>query len=76
MDRLLPVQDHHVAVHGRDGMSSVLNVAAIVFRPVDYVLIAVIAAVVVGAVVLAARRKKNGSSCCGDCAKCRNRCPS
>ena len=57
-------------------MSSVFSAAAIVFRPVDYVLIAVIAAAVVGAVVLAVRRKKKGSSCCGDCAKCRSRCPS
>ena len=55
---------------------SAFLMADIVFRPVDFVLIAVIAAVVVGAVVLAVRRKKNGSSCCGDCAKCRNRCPS
>ena len=57
-------------------MSSVLNAAAIVFRPVDYVLIAVIAAAVIGAIILAVRRKKNGSSCCGDCAKCKSRCPS
>ena len=57
-------------------MSSVLNAAAIVFRPVDFVLIAVIAAAVIGAIILAVRRKKNGSSCCGDCAKCKSRCPS
>lgn len=38
-------------------------------RPVDYILIAVIAAVLVGAVVLSVRRKKT-SSCCGDCAEC------
>ena len=38
-------------------------------RPVDYILLAVIAAVLVGAVVLAVRRKKT-SSCCGNCAEC------
>ena len=39
-------------------------------RPVDFILIAVIAGILVGAVIVAVRRKKNGSSCCGDCAKC------
>ena len=39
-------------------------------RPVDFILIAVLAAVLAGAVILAVRRKKNGSSCCGDCTKC------
>ncbi len=76
MDRLLPVQDHRVTVHGRFGMRNVLIAAEIVFRPVDFVLIAVIAAAVIGAIILAVRRKKNGSSCCGDCAKCKSRCPS
>ena len=57
-------------------MRNVLIAAEIVFRPVDFVLIAVIAAAVIGAIILAVRRKKNGSSCCGDCAKCRSRCPS
>lgn len=38
-------------------------------RPVDYILLAVIAAVLVGAVVLAVRRKKT-SPCCGNCAEC------
>jgi hypothetical protein len=45
-------------------------------RPVDIVLILVLAAVIAGAVVLAVFRKKNGSACCGDCAKCKGRCPS
>lgn len=45
-------------------------------RPVDIVLILVLAAVIAGAIVLAVFRKKNGSSCCGDCAKCKGRCPS
>ena len=44
-------------------------------RPVDFILIAVLAAVLAGAVILAVRRKKNGSSCCGDCAKCKGKCP-
>lgn len=57
-------------------MRNVLIAAEIVFRPVDFVLIAVIAAAVIGAIILAVRRKKNGSSCCGDCAKCKSRCPS
>ena len=38
-------------------------------RPVDYILLAVIAAVLVGEVVLAVRRKKT-SPCCGNCAEC------
>ena len=45
-------------------------------RPVDIILIAIIGIVLAAAVVIAVRRKKNGSSCCGDCAKCKNRCPS
>lgn len=53
-----------------------ITLAAITWRPVDIVLIAVIAAVIAGAIILAVRRKKKGSSCCGDCAKCRSRCPS
>ena len=57
-------------------MRNVLIAAEIVFRPVDFVLIAVIVAAVIGAIILAVRRKKNGSSCCGDCAKCKSRCPS
>ena len=43
-----------------------ITFAALTWRPVDIILVAVIAAV----------RKKKGSSCCGDCAKCRSRCPS
>lgn len=38
-------------------------------RPVDIVLIVVIAAVLAGAVILAFRRKKT-SPCCGNCAEC------
>ena len=38
-------------------------------RPVDIILIAVIAAVLTGAVILAIRRKKT-SPCCGNCAEC------
>lgn len=38
-------------------------------RPIDIILIAVIAAVLVGAVVLVVRRKKT-SPCCGNCAEC------
>ncbi|MBR5968016.1 MAG: FeoB-associated Cys-rich membrane protein [Lachnospiraceae bacterium] len=38
-------------------------------RPIDIILIAVIAAVLVFAVVLAVRRKKT-SPCCGNCAEC------
>ena len=53
-----------------------ITLAAITWRPVDIVLIAVIAADIAGAVILTVRRKKKGSSCCGDCAKCRSRCPS
>ncbi|MBR6924501.1 MAG: FeoB-associated Cys-rich membrane protein [Oscillospiraceae bacterium] len=45
-------------------------------RPVDIVLIAIIAAVIAGAVLLAVKRKKSGSSCCGNCEKCRSRCSS
>lgn len=43
-------------------------------RPVDIILIAVIAAVLAGAVIIAVCRKKKGHSCCGDCAKCSKRC--
>ena len=39
-------------------------------RPVDYILIAVIAAVLVAAVILAVRRKKTSSCCSGNCAEC------
>jgi len=53
------VQDLNAGGNGRFGM-----------RPVDFILIAVLAAVLAGAVILAISRKKNGSSCCGDCAKC------
>ena len=53
-----------------------ITFAALTWRPVDIVLIAVIAAVIAGAVILAVRRKKKGSSCCGDCAKCKGKCPS
>ena len=53
-----------------------ITLAAITWRPVDIVLIAVIAAVIAGAVILAVRRKKKGSSCCGDCSKCSRRCGS
>ena len=73
MDRMLPVQDHRIALHGGAYM---ITLADITWRPVDIVLIAVIAAVIAGAVILAVRRKKKGSSCCGDCCKCKNRCPS
>ena len=38
-------------------------------RPVDFILIAVIAAALAGAVLLAVRRKKT-SPCCGNCAEC------
>lgn len=41
-------------------------------RPVDFILIAVIAAVIVFAVILAVRRKKT-SPCCGNCAECMKR---
>ena len=39
-------------------------------RPVDYILIAVIAAVLVAAVILAVRRKKTSPCCSGNCAEC------
>ncbi len=39
-------------------------------KPVDFILIAVIAGILAGAVIVAVRRKKKGSSCCGDCCKC------
>lgn len=45
-------------------------------KPVDLIIIAVLALIMTGAVILAVRRKKNGSSCCGDCSKCKSRCPS
>ena len=45
-------------------------------KPVDIILIAVIAAAVAGAIILAVSRKKKGSFCCGDCAKCSRRCGS
>lgn len=38
-------------------------------RPVDIILIAVIACVLAGAVILAVRRRKTGT-CCGNCAEC------
>ena len=38
-------------------------------RPVDLILIAVIAAALAGAVLLAVKRKKT-SPCCGNCAEC------
>ena len=38
-------------------------------RPVDIILIAVIAIVLVAAAVLAVRRRKT-SPCCGNCAEC------
>ena len=53
-----------------------ITFAALTWRPVDIILVSVIAAVIAGAIILAVRRKKKGSSCCGDCAKCRSRCPS
>ena len=42
-------------------------------RPVDFILIAVLAAVLAGAVILAISRKKNGSSCCAKCAGCKRK---
>ena len=45
-------------------------------RPIDIILIAVIASVIALAVFLTIRRKKKGSSCCGNCEKCRSRCAS
>ena len=39
-------------------------------RPVDYILIAVIAAVLIVAVILAVRRKKTSPCCNGNCAEC------
>jgi len=42
-------------------------------RPIDLILIAVLAVILTGAVILAVRRKTKGSSCCGDCSKC-SRC--
>lgn len=38
-------------------------------RPIDFILIAVIAGALVGAVILAIKRKKT-SPCCGNCAEC------
>ena len=43
--------------------------------PADIVLTVVIIAVLVLAVIGIVKRKKNGSSCCGDCAKCKAKCP-
>lgn len=39
-------------------------------RPVDIILIAVIAAVLVAAVVLAVRRRKTSPCCSGNCTEC------
>ena len=58
MDRKFPVQDHSAGMYGGAYM-----------KPVDIILIAVIAVVLTGAVILAVRRKKTGS-CCGNCAEC------
>lgn len=44
--------------------------------PADIILTAVIAVVLVLAAIGIIKRKKNGSSCCGDCAKCKGKCPS
>ena len=52
-----------------------MTLLAITWRPVDIVLIVVIALIIAGAVALTVRRKKKGSSCCGDCAKCKGKCP-
>ena len=38
-------------------------------RPIDFILIAVIAGALVGAVILAIKHKKT-SPCCGNCAEC------
>ena len=44
--------------------------------PVDIILIAVLGIILTVAVIITVRRKTRGSSCCGDCAKCKGRCPS
>lgn len=45
-------------------------------NPADIILIAVLAVILTVAVIIAVRRRTRGSSCCGDCAKCKSRCPS
>ena len=49
-------------------------------KPLDYILIALVAVCFVGAVVLMIRAKKKGrgccssGGCCGNCATCRDAC--
>ena len=45
-------------------------------NPADIILIAVLAVILAVAVIITIRRKTRGSSCCGDCAKCKGKCPS
>ncbi len=45
-------------------------------NPADLILIAVLAVILTVAVIITIRRKTRGSSCCGDCAKCKGKCPS
>ena len=45
-------------------------------NPADIILIAILAVILSVAVIITIRRKTRGSSCCGDCAKCKGKCPS
>ncbi len=45
-------------------------------NPADIILIAVLAVILTVAVIITIRRKPRGSACCGDCAKCKGKCPS
>lgn len=45
-------------------------------NPADLILIAILAVILTVAVIITIRRKTRGSSCCGDCAKCKGKCPS
>jgi len=45
-------------------------------NPADIILIAILAVILTVAVIITIRRKTRGSSCCGDCAKCKGKCPS
>ena len=44
-------------------------------NPADIILIAILAVILTVAVITTIRRKTRGSSCCGDCAKCKGKCP-
>ena len=44
-------------------------------NPADIILIAILAVILTVAVIITIRRKIRGSSCCGDCARCKGKCP-